>query len=53
MKTFLATIFCILFAGTFLTSFKDVNPEIQEQEKKVDSMIIQVDKIHAQLKQIK
>jgi flagellar hook-associated protein FlgK len=52
MKTFVATIFCILFAGTFLTSFKDVNPEVKQQQKRVDSMIIQVDKINAQLKQI-
>lgn len=54
MKTFLVTIVCIVFAGSFLSSVEVTNEQkkFEAQEKRVDSMIVQVNKIDAQLTQI-
>lgn len=54
MKTFLVTVVCIIFAGSFISSV-EVNQEkknFEVQKKRVDSMIVKVDKIDAQLTQI-
>lgn len=54
MKTFLITIGCVIFAGTFLSSnsVQSQKKEFETQSKRVDSMIVQVDKIDARLNKI-
>lgn len=54
MKTFLITIACIFFAGGIFSSFEISNEQKQfnVQQKRVDSMIVQVDIIHERLTKI-
>ena len=54
MKTFLITIGCIFFAGGIFTSFEVSNEQkhFDLQQKRVDSMIVQVDKIDVRLNKI-
>ena len=54
MKTFLITIACIFFAGGIFSSFEVSNEQKQFdlQHKRVDSMLVQVDKIDARLNKL-
>lgn len=54
MKTFLITIVCIFFAGGIFSSFevRDQQKQFDLQQKRVDSMLVQVDKIDARLNKI-